>query len=82
MAELEPLSWGGRQPVGNGVRAKSLQSCPALCDPVDCSPPGSSVHGILRARILEWAAMPSSIYCCSCCLVAKSCPTLLQHHEL
>ena len=36
------------------------QSCPTLCDPVDCSPPGSSLHGILQARILEWAAMPSS----------------------
>ena len=32
---------------------KSLQSCPALCDPMDCSPPGSSVHRILQARILE-----------------------------
>ena len=42
------------------VRAKSLQSCPTLYDPVDCSPPGSSVHGILQARILEWVAMPSS----------------------
>ena len=42
------------------VCAKSLQSCPPLCDPVDCSPPGSSVHGILQARILEWLAMPSS----------------------
>ena len=36
------------------------QSCPTLCDPVDCSPPGSSVHGILQARILDWVAMPSS----------------------
>ena len=42
------------------ARAKSLQSCSALCDPMDCSLPGSSVHGILQARILEWAAMPSS----------------------
>ena len=33
------------------------QSCPTLCHPVDCSPPGSSVHGILQARILEWAAI-------------------------
>ena len=33
---------------------------PTLCDPVDCSPAGSSVHGILLARILEWVAMPSS----------------------
>ena len=42
------------------MRAKSLQSCPTLCDPMDCSPPVSSVHGILQARILEWVAMPSS----------------------
>ena len=41
-------------------RAKSLQSRPTLCDPMDCSPPGSSVHGTLQARILEWVAMPSS----------------------
>ena len=34
--------------------AKLLQSCPTLCDPVDCSLPGFSVHGILQARILEW----------------------------
>ena len=40
--------------------AKSLQSCPTLCDPVDCSLPGSSVQGILQERILEWIAMPSS----------------------
>ena len=33
-------------------------SCPTLCDPMDCSPPGSSVHGILQARILEWVAFP------------------------
>ena len=42
------------------VRAKSLQSCPSLWDPMDCSPPGSSVHGILQARTLEWVVMPSS----------------------
>ena len=36
------------------------QSCLTLCNPVDCSPPGSSVHGILQERILEWVAMPSS----------------------
>ena len=34
--------------------AKSLQSCPTLCDPMDCSPPCSSVHGIFQARVLEW----------------------------
>ena len=37
-----------------------LQLCPTLCNPMDCSPPGSSVHGILQARILEWVAVPSS----------------------
>ena len=36
------------------VCAELLQSCPTLSDPVDCSPPGSSVHGILQARTLEW----------------------------
>ena len=36
------------------------QSCPTLCDPIDCSLPGSSVHGILQARILEWAAIAFS----------------------
>ena len=36
------------------------QSCPSLRDPVDCSPPGSSVHGILQARMLEWFAIPFS----------------------
>ena len=41
------------------MHAKSLQSCPILCDPVDCSLPGSSVHGILQAGTLEWVAMPS-----------------------
>ena len=36
------------------------QSCPTLCDSVDCSPLGSSVHGIFQARILEWAAISYS----------------------
>ena len=36
------------------------QSCPTLRDPTDCSPPGSSAHGTLQARILEWVAMPST----------------------
>ena len=39
---------------------KSLQSCLTLCNPMDCSLPGSSVHGILKARILERVTMPSS----------------------
>ena len=42
------------------MHTQSLQLCLTLCDPMDYSPPGSSVHGILQARILEWPAMPSS----------------------
>ena len=42
------------------VRAQSLQSCPILCDPMDCSLSGSSVHGILQARTLEWVAISFS----------------------
>ena len=41
--------------------AKLLQSCPTLFDPMDCSPPSSSVHGILQASILEWIAKLSSM---------------------
>ena len=40
--------------------AKLLQPCPTLCDPIDGSPPGSSVPGILQARILEWVAISFS----------------------
>ena len=40
--------------------AKSLQSCPSLCDPIGGSLPCSSVHGILQARMLEWVAIPFS----------------------
>ena len=36
-----------------------VKSCPTLCDPVDSSPPGSSIHGTLQARILEWVAISS-----------------------
>ena len=42
------------------MHAKSLPSCPTLCNPMSCSPPGSLAHGISQARILEWVAMPSS----------------------
>ena len=42
------------------MHAKSLQFCLSLCDPMDCNPPGSSVRGILQARILEWVATFSS----------------------
>ena len=55
--------------------AKSLQSCPTLCDPVEGSPPGSSIPGILQARILEWFAISFS----NACMHTKSlqsCPIL------
>ena len=42
------------------VQCKVAQSCLTLCDPTDCSPPGSSVHGILQARVLEWVAISFS----------------------
>ena len=48
--------------------AKSLQSCPTLCDPIDSSPPGSSVPGILQARLQEWVAISFS----NACMHAKS----------
>ena len=46
--------------VATCMPAQSLQSSLTLCNRMDCSPPGSSVHGVLQARILEWVAMPSS----------------------
>ena len=46
--------------------AKSLQSCPTLCDPMDCSQPGFFVHGILQARTLEWVAISFSKLDSSC----------------
>ena len=46
--------------IGCVVPCKPLQSCPTLCNPMDCSPPGSSVHGILQARTLEWVTVSSS----------------------
>ena len=42
------------------VKVLDPQLCPTPCDPMDCSPPGFSVHGILQARILEWVAIPFS----------------------
>ena len=70
---LVPVSSGNRKnakkgdpqtPVHGGTAAaaaaKSLQSCPTLCDPIDGSPPGSPVPGILQARTLEWATISFS----------------------
>ena len=63
------------KPIGFSAAAKSLQSCPTLCDTIDGSPPGSSVPGILQARTLEWVAISFS----NACMHSKwlqSCPTL------
>ena len=46
--------------IGDAAAAKSLQSCPTLCDPRDGSPPGSPVPGLLQARTLEWVAISFS----------------------
>ena len=66
----EPSRWatGPSPKEGKNIRpqeqmclhAKWLQSCPTLCDPMDCNSPGSSVRGLLQARILEWVAISSS----------------------
>ena len=45
---------------GLKVKVRVAQLCPTLCNLMDCSPPGSSVYGVLQARILEWVAIPFS----------------------
>ena len=71
--------------------AKSPRSCPTLCDSVDCSQPGSSVHRILQARTLEWIAVPSSRLLSSvqvssvaqlCLTLDCSAPAFPVHHQL
>ena len=52
----EPEDWAKK---GKRNHPQSLQSCPTLRDTMDCSPPGSSVHGILQARIPDWVAIPA-----------------------
>ena len=67
-------------PPAAAAAAKSLQSCPTLCYPMDCSLPGFSVHGILQARTLEWIAISFSNAwkwkVKSENEVSRSCPTL------
>ena len=64
------------------------RSCLTLCDPMDCSPPGSSVHGILQARIREWVAVPSSRESsrprdrtCISCLQHWKADSIQLHHQ-
>ena len=59
--------------AATAAAAKSLQSCPTLCDPIDGSPPGSSIPGILQARILEWVVISFS----NACMHAKSLQSFL-----
>ena len=51
------MASGSKSKISPPVKVLVAQSCPTLCDPMDCGPPGSSVRGILQARILEWVAM-------------------------
>ena len=53
-------TWGYRNTVNLLCVCSVTQSCPTLCNPMDCSPPGSSVRGIFQARILEWVAVSFS----------------------
>ena len=57
---LEEAGWGYYSKCA-AAAAKSLQSCPTLSDPMDCSLPGSSVHGIFQARVLEWGYSKCSL---------------------
>ena len=61
-SQVTPVLWYGTQLKKSpaAAAAKSLQSCPILCDPIDGSPPGSPIPGILQARTLEWVAISSS----------------------
>ena len=54
------FSFLGAEESAAAAAAKLLQSCPTLCDPMDCSLPGLTIHGILQARILEWVAISFS----------------------
>ena len=60
LMSLQASSSLGNQPYTAAAAAKSLQSCPTLCDPTDSSPQGSPVPGILQARTLEWVAISFS----------------------
>ena len=60
--EIVPMTTTAAAAAAAAAAAKSHQSCPTLCDPIDGNPPGSSVPGILQARILEWVAIPSPVH--------------------
>ena len=60
LPQVPALDLFSHSPSPAAAAAKLLQSCPTLHDPMDCSPPGSSIHGILQARVLEWGAIAFS----------------------
>ena len=64
----------------SAAAAKSLQSCPSLCDPIDGSPLGSPVPGILQARTLEWVAI--SFFTCQCQILSNVLSTLICSCDL
>ena len=66
----------------SGQSVLVTQSCLTLCDPKDCSPPGSSVHGIFQARILEWVAMPSLLQGIFPIQVSNPCLLSLLHWQV
>ena len=69
--------------AASAAAAKSLQLCPTLCDPIDGSPPGSPIPGILQARTLEWVAISfSSAWKWKVKVKSLSCFQLLRPHEL
>ena len=57
LPSTESKSWTIKK---SDSESEVTQSCPTLCDPVDCSPPGSSIHEIFQARVLEWVAIAFS----------------------
>ena len=60
MKRIQGTSGSSDDDIDAAATAKSLQSCPTLCDPIDGSPPGFLVPGILQARALEWVAISFS----------------------
>ena len=80
LPKLFPTCDSSLRAAAAAAAAKSLQLCPTLCDSIDGSPPGSSVPGMLQARILEWVASSFS----NACVYAKAlqlCPTLCSPME-
>ena len=72
--------WGGLpfpSPMNESESEVALL-CPTLSDPMDCSPPGSSIHGISQARVLEWGAVAFSSYGLSCCYFQLLSPVWLS----